>query len=116
MKKYNSYLPSILSFVFMSVFVISMWHVKSDLENGYCDYDNGECCAHWLIGDGTCDQRNNFQVCGNYDGGDCRPPNITKWPDCLHNPELISNNWVASCKILVKIIARHVNEKCLWLT
>ena len=91
MKKYNSYLPSILSFVFISVFVISMWHVKNDLENGYCDYDNGECCAHWLIGDGTCDQRNNFQSCGNYDGGDCRPPNITEWPDCPHNPALIQN-------------------------
>ena len=68
-----------------------MWHLKNELENGYCDFYEGQCCAQWLIGDGTCDQPNNFSSCGNYDGGDCRPPNIAEWPNCPHNPELILN-------------------------
>jgi hypothetical protein len=44
-----------------------------------------------LIGNGKCDDLNNFHTCENYDGGDCRPPNITEWSECPHNPELIGD-------------------------
>ena len=27
----------------------------------------------------------------DYDGGDCRPTNITKWPECPHNPFFIGD-------------------------
>ena len=91
MKKYHLYLSRIFGIVFIIAFIFSMWHVKNELENGYCDFYEGKCCAQWLIGDGTCDQRNKFSSCGNYDGGDCRPPNIAEWQNCPHNPELILN-------------------------
>ena len=44
-----------------------------------------------MFGDGICNDHNNFLTCENYDGGDCRPPNITEWPECPHNPALISD-------------------------
>ena len=34
-----------------------------------CAYDNGDCCEQSYIGDGDCDDRNNFASCGNFDGG-----------------------------------------------
>ena len=30
-------------------------------------------------------------MCENYDGGDCRPPNITEWPECSYHPVLIGD-------------------------
>ena len=56
-----------------------------------CGFDGGDCCHQSLIGNGKCDDSNNFPMCENYDGGDCRPPNITEWPDCPHNPGLIGD-------------------------
>ena len=44
-----------------------------------------------MIGNGKCDNVNNFPTCQNYDGGDCRPPNITDWPECPYNPEFIGD-------------------------
>ena len=44
-----------------------------------------------LFGNRICDAVNNFVTCENYDGGDCRPPNITDWPKCPHNPALIGD-------------------------
>ena len=70
---------------------MSLWHVKNELESGHCDFYDGECCAKWLISDGTCDERNNFPTCSYHDGGDCHPPNITDWPGCPHNPALIGD-------------------------
>ena len=46
---------------------------------------------HVLIANGKCDNVNNFPTCSYYDGGDCRPPNITNWPGCPHNPALIGD-------------------------
>ena len=61
------------------------------MKSGHCDYYKGECCTQWLIGDGTCDEQNNFLTCNNHDGGDCRPPNIKKWPKCPYNPQFIGD-------------------------
>ena len=41
---------------------------ESDIK---CNYDGGDCCRQSWIGDGVCDNRNNFASCGNFDGGDC---------------------------------------------
>ena len=56
-----------------------------------CKLNDGDCCINSWIGNGICDVVNNFSSCGNYDGGDCRPPNITVWPECPHNPALIGD-------------------------
>ena len=61
------------------------------MKSGHCDYHKGECCAQWLIGDGICQEQNNFLTCNNHDGGDCRPPNIKQWPNCSYNPEFIGD-------------------------
>ena len=61
------------------------------MKSGHCDYYKGDCCAQWLIGDGTCDEQNNFPSCNNHDGGDCRPQNIKQWPNCPYNPEFIGD-------------------------
>ena len=53
--------------------------------------NDGDCCIKSWIGNCICDVVNNFSSCGNYDGGDCRPRNITKWPECPHNPEFIGD-------------------------
>ena len=68
-------IPAIFSMIYIIVCALSLWYVKNELESGYCDYYRGGCCTQWLIGDGICDDVNNFQSCSNYDGGDCRPPN-----------------------------------------
>ena len=49
------------------------------------------CCDQSLIENRFCDEVNNFPACENYDGGDCRLPNITKWAECIHNPEFIGD-------------------------
>ena len=36
-----------------------------------CRFDGGDCCERNLIGNGICDEVNNFESCGNFDGGDC---------------------------------------------
>ena len=36
-----------------------------------CRFDGGDCCERNLIGNGVCDEVNNFKSCGNFDGGDC---------------------------------------------
>ena len=36
-----------------------------------CHFDGGDCCERNLIGNGVCDEVNNFESCGNFDGGDC---------------------------------------------
>ena len=56
-----------------------------------CQFDGGDCCTDVLIGNGICTDVNNFPICSYYDGGDCRPPNITDWPECPHNPGLIGD-------------------------
>ena len=56
-----------------------------------CNFDGGDCCTNVLIGNGKCDDVNNFPTCQYYDGGDCRPTNITDWPECPHNPALIGD-------------------------
>ena len=53
--------------------------------------NDGDCCINSWIGNGICDIVNNFSSCGNYDGGDCRPPNISEWPECPHNPSFIGD-------------------------
>ena len=53
--------------------------------------NDGDCCIKSWIGNRICDVVNNFSSCGNYDGGDCRPPNITDWAECPHNPVLIGD-------------------------
>ena len=65
-----------------------------------CGFDGGDCCDQSLIGNGKCDDFNNFPICENYDGGDCRPPNITEWPNCPHNPEFIGDE---TCQNHLKI-------------
>ena len=37
-----------------------------------CQFDGGDCCQKSLIGNGVCDDVNNFATCGNFDGGDCK--------------------------------------------
>ena len=61
------------------------------MKSGHCDYYKGDCCAQWLIGDGTCDEQNNFPSCNNHDGGDCRPQNIKQWPNCPYNTEFFGD-------------------------
>ena len=56
-----------------------------------CNYDNGECCQMDKTEDGTCDDFNNSPLCSEYDGGDCRPPNIEDWAECPHNPKMIGD-------------------------
>ena len=56
-----------------------------------CNHDNEDCCDHSLIGNGVCNTVNNIPTCSYYDAGDCRPPNITDWPECPHNPEFIGD-------------------------
>ena len=36
-----------------------------------CRFDGGDCCERNLIGNGVCDEVNNFESCWNFDGGDC---------------------------------------------
>ena len=36
-----------------------------------CHFDGVYCCERNLIGNGVCDKVNNFESCGNFDGGDC---------------------------------------------
>ena len=36
-----------------------------------CNYDGGDCCTQSQIGNGNCNNYNNFASCGNFDGGDC---------------------------------------------
>lgn len=63
----------------------------ADNLNFGCGFDKGDCCDESLVGNGICTDVNNFPTCQNYDGGDCRPPNITEWPDCPYNPSLIGD-------------------------
>ena len=56
-----------------------------------CQFDGGDCCTDVLVGNQKCTDVNNFSTCHYYDGGDCRPPNITEWPECPHNPALIGD-------------------------
>ena len=42
-----------------------------------CRYDGGDCCKNHLVGNGVCDEMNNFESCGNYDGGDCQVPELS---------------------------------------
>merc|ERR1712061_56426 len=37
-----------------------------------CQFDGGDCCQKSLIGNGICEEANNFATCGNFDGGDCK--------------------------------------------
>ena len=37
-----------------------------------CRFDGGDCCKKHLIANGVCDEVNNFETCGNFDGGDCK--------------------------------------------
>ena len=52
-----------------------------------CQFDGGDCCQKSLIGNGICEEVNNFATCGNFDGGDCKgkiyyfPSNI--WLKCM---------------------------------
>ena len=66
---------------------------KCDAVNNFtqCEFDGGDCCDHSLTANGICDDFNNFPSCENYDGGDCRPPNIKHMPECPYNPELIGD-------------------------
>ena len=36
-----------------------------------CQFDGGDCCQKSLNGNGICEPENNFETCGNFDGGDC---------------------------------------------
>ena len=56
-----------------------------------CNYEKGECCIESWTGDRVCDKMNDFATCNNYDGGDCIPPNVTKWQNCPFNPEFIGD-------------------------
>ena len=56
-----------------------------------CNNDGGDCCEKNTTGNRVCDHFNNSPLCSNYDGGDCRPPDIKEWPKCLHNPSLIAD-------------------------
>ena len=63
------------------------WNVYINERNSYYIVE----CNYRLKGNGICDNVNNFFTCYNYDGGDCRPPNIIEWPNCPHNPALIGD-------------------------
>ena len=41
------------------------------LVNTHCNFDGGDCCRDDWIGNKFCDFVNNFENCGNFDGGDC---------------------------------------------
>ena len=41
-----------------------------------CQFDGGDCCQKSLIGNGICEEANNFASCGNFDGGDCKGKRI----------------------------------------
>ena len=57
-----------------------------------CEFDGGDCCVQSMIGDRVCQGYNNFFSCGNYDGGDCIPPNVKRKPNCPYNPEYIGDS------------------------
>merc|ERR1719203_240348 len=56
-----------------------------------CNFDGGDCCQASTYGDTVCDDHNNFFTCGNYDKGDCRPPQRDDWKDCPYNPDFIGD-------------------------
>ena len=66
-----------------------------------CNFDGSDCCNNALIGNKFCNDINNFETCQVYDGDDCRPPNITDWPECPHNPKFIGDG----------ICDAHLNSK-----
>ena len=39
--------------------------------NGSIHFDGIDCCERKQIGNGVCDEVNNFESCWNFDGGDC---------------------------------------------
>ena len=55
-----------------------------------CNHDGGNCCDLELMGDRLCHDVNNFDTC-QHDGDDCHPPDVTEWPNCLHNPNFIGD-------------------------
>ena len=71
-EEYFFYIMVTFCIVFIIGCSLSLWYVKNELESGYCNLNNGECCAPWLINDRTCDERNKFISCGSFDGGDCQ--------------------------------------------
>ena len=76
-----------------------------------CQFDGGDCCTDVLIGNGICTDVNNFPTCQNYDGGDCRPPNITDWPECPHNPALIGDG-TCDDHLKIKVECNHDYPDC----
>ena len=63
------------------------------LNNPNCNFDGGDCCLPPLIGNNKCDPLNNFESCGDYDGGDCADTSYKNinWPNCPYNEDYIGN-------------------------
>ena len=63
------------------------------MKNPDCNFDGGDCWLTLLIGNNKCDPLNNFESCGDYDGGDCLGPSYKNvdWPNCPYNEAYIGN-------------------------
>ena len=83
-------------------------HFKTKAE---CNHDSGDCCDQSLLANGNCEGFNNFPTCENYDKGDCRPPNITDWPECPHNPKFIGDE-TCDEHLKNKAECHHDGEDC----
>ena len=63
--KKNSYHPALIGDGICNIYA------KNVKYSAICYYDGGDCCDQNEIGDGVCQNYNNFATCGNFDGGDC---------------------------------------------
>ena len=104
--------------------------IDSVFQMDICLYDGGDCCKNNLIGNGVCDEVNNFKSCGNFDGGDCqvsehydesiKDSNITKprtndgsisYPKFTPLSEIIRQQTTGMCMIIFKTIKNTLKPR-----
>merc|ERR1712183_91580 len=105
-----------------------------------CQFDGGDCCQKSLIGNGICEEANNFASCGNFDGGDCKeaekeyPSNEyeddsdeellsefveyafndpCKFTKCELNSKCVNDKGIIKCVELCDLVKCGLNQKCV---
>lgn len=68
-----------------------------------CQFDGGDCCQKSLIGNGICEEANNFGSCGNFDGGDCKEEAEKEYP---------SNEYGDDEQLLAEFVEYAYNDPC----
>ena len=82
------------------------------MNNPDCNFDGADCCFKLLIGNNKCDPLNNFESCGDYDGGDCIGPSFKNinWPKRPYNEVYIGNG---ECdQYMNKLVCNYDGEDC----